>query len=51
MITDTAANRNRKYHTKEDTFDRLDYARMSMVVQDVYEAVLATAGRPTEESK
>ncbi len=43
MITDTAFNRNRNYHTEHDTFDRLDYQRMAMVVQGVYAAVLAFA--------
>jgi len=43
MITDTAFNRNRNYHTERDTFDRLDYHRMAMVVQGVYAAVLAFA--------
>jgi hypothetical protein len=41
MITDTAFYRNTAYHTKQDTADRLDYQRMSMVVQKVYAAVLA----------
>src|SRR5438876_4259 len=40
MITDTAPNRNRNYHTAGDTPDRLDYGRMAMVVQGVYTAVL-----------
>jgi len=40
MITDTALNRNRNYHTAGDTPDRLNYTRMAMVVQGVYAAVL-----------
>ncbi len=36
MVTDTAFERNRKYHQLGDTWDRLDYARMAMVVQGVY---------------
>ena len=40
MITDTAPNRNRNYHTAGDTPDRLDYGRMAMVVQGVYTTVL-----------
>lgn len=36
MVTDTAFNRNRQYHKRGDTADRLDYARMAMVVQAVY---------------
>jgi len=36
MVTDTAFNRNRGYHGPGDTFDQLDYRRMSKVVQGVY---------------
>lgn len=36
MVTDTAFNRNREYHKAGDTWDRLDYARMALVVQGVY---------------
>jgi hypothetical protein len=43
MITDTAFNRNKAYHTAADTADRLDYLRMAMVVQGVHGAVLAVA--------
>jgi hypothetical protein len=43
MITDTAFYRNKNYHTLQDTPDTLDYRRMAMVVQGVYEAVLAFA--------
>jgi hypothetical protein len=43
MITDTAFNRNKNYHTAGDTADRLDYRRMAMVVQGVYHAVLVVA--------
>ena len=39
MITNTAFNRNKAYHTSEDTADRLDYDRMTMVVVGAYEAV------------
>jgi len=42
MVTDTAFMRNRNYHRAGDTFDRLDYKRMAMVVQAVY----AVAKRP-----
>ncbi len=44
MITDTAFLRNRAYHTTQDTWDRLDYERMSQVVVAVFEAVRALAG-------
>jgi hypothetical protein len=43
MITDTAFNRNKAYHTAGDTAERLDYMRMAMVVQGVHGAVLAVA--------
>ncbi len=36
MVTDTAFTRNREYHRPGDTWDRLDYARMALVVQGVY---------------
>jgi len=39
MVTDTAFYRNRAYHEKKDTADRLDYERMAKVVTGVYEAV------------
>ena len=35
MITDTAFNRNRDYHTEGDTPEKLDYHRMAQVVQGV----------------
>jgi len=40
MVTDTAFYRNRYYHTSKDTFDRLDYAKMSEIVEGVYHHVL-----------
>jgi Zn-dependent M28 family amino/carboxypeptidase len=39
MITDTAFYRNKAYHEKGDTADRLDYERMSKVVVAVFEAM------------
>ncbi len=36
MITDTADNRNRAYHTPQDTPERLDYMRMGKVIDGVY---------------
>lgn len=38
MITDTAFERNHEYH-RNDTWQRLDYRRMSQVVIGVYEAL------------
>ena len=43
MITDTAFYRSEAYHSPLDKPERLDYQRMAMVVQGVYEAVLALA--------
>jgi Zn-dependent M28 family amino/carboxypeptidase len=39
MVTDTASFRNKHYHTALDTADRLDFGRMSRVVQGVHAAV------------
>ncbi len=39
MITDTAFYRNPNYHESTDTWETLDYVRMSMVVQGVFAAV------------
>ncbi len=36
MITDTAFYRNKNYHTKDDTAEKLDYERMRMVVDGIY---------------
>lgn len=36
MVTDTAFNRNKNYHTEFDTAERLDYKRMAKVVDAVY---------------
>ena len=43
MVTDTAFNRNRNYHTAEDTPERLDYVRMAQVVEGVHAAVIELA--------
>ncbi len=39
MVTNTAFYRNKNYHHKNDTADRLDYHRMGKVVIGVYEAI------------
>ncbi len=36
MVTDTAFYRNKNYHTVNDTFETLDYQRMSYVVTGVF---------------
>jgi hypothetical protein len=41
MVTDTAFNRNERYHQASDTPDTLDYRRMALVVQGVHAAVWA----------
>ena len=41
MLTDTAWNRNPRYHTAQDTLDTLDYDRMAEVSRGVYGAVMA----------
>ncbi|WNG33482.1 M28 family peptidase [Archangium violaceum] len=41
MVTDTALFRNPHYHTPQDTWDTLDYARMARVVQGLQCAVEA----------
>lgn len=46
MVTDTAFYRNKAYHTREDTWDRLDYLRMAKVVDAVAAAVAVAAGEP-----
>lgn len=43
MITDTAFYRNANYHTIGDTPEKLDYRRMSQVVEGVYAAVINQA--------
>jgi hypothetical protein len=45
MVTDTAFYRNGAYHSASDTWERLDYRRMAMVVQGVHRAVLDAAAR------
>lgn len=44
MITNTAGFRNKKYHTLEDTADRLDFLRMSYLVKDLKKYVLLENG-------
>ncbi len=39
MITDTAFYRNSEYHKRNDTYDRLDYDKMTKVVTAVFEAI------------
>jgi Zn-dependent M28 family amino/carboxypeptidase len=46
LISDSAFYRNKAYHTAADTVDRLDYMRMSQVVQGVHAAVLSIDAKP-----
>ena len=46
MVTDTAFLRNKAYHTRQDTADRLDYRRMGQVVDAVRAVVVREAGAP-----
>jgi Zn-dependent M28 family amino/carboxypeptidase len=39
MISDTAFYRNKNYHTAYDTPEKLDYQRMAMVIEDLYQAI------------
>ncbi len=51
MVTDTSFFRNREYHRQGDTWDTLDYVRMSQVVQGVFAFVLGqgAAHEPREQ--
>jgi hypothetical protein len=40
MITNTAFYRNKSYHTKEDTVDKLDIGRMGLVVDGIFRALM-----------
>ncbi len=43
MITDTAFYRNKEYHTHLDTYDRLNYQKMALVVEGTYRAIMTLA--------
>ena len=40
MVTDTAFYRYRYYHTSEDTYEKLDYGKLSLVVKGLHHALL-----------
>ena len=40
MVTDTSFYRNDRYHTKHDTWQTLNYKKMAMVIDGVYQAVI-----------
>jgi len=39
MITDSSFYRNKAYHTEHDTYDRLDYVKMSELVHGLYKYI------------
>lgn len=41
MITDTSFYRNHNYHTKNDTWEKLDYNKIAMVIQGLYQSLIA----------
>ena len=43
MVTDTAFCRNRAYHQKDDTWDKLNYHRMAAVVAGIFGALAQVA--------
>jgi len=44
MVTDTAPLRNRHYHTREDTPDKVDFARLGRAVDDLETAIAHLVG-------
>jgi len=40
MVTDTAFYRYPHYHTREDTYEKLDYGRLSLVVEGLHHVLL-----------
>lgn len=50
MVTDTAFFRNTAYHTANDTWERLDYDRMAMVVDGLYAALLPDLETTTDNT-
>jgi hypothetical protein len=40
MITDTAFYRNKNYHRPTDTLESLDIAKMALVLDELYTALL-----------
>ncbi len=45
MISDTAFYRSRHYHRNSDTFEKLDYARMALLVDGLEKAIIELGGR------
>src|SRR3954454_20538250 len=44
MVTDTAPLRNRYYHTREDTPDKVDFTRLDQAVRDLKAVIAALVG-------
>ncbi|MEM7791429.1 MAG: M28 family peptidase [Verrucomicrobiota bacterium] len=51
MVTDTAFYRNKAYHTENDTWDRLDYEKMSQVVSSLHHSILGFAKESATKPK
>ncbi|WDE97132.1 M28 family peptidase [Lentisphaera profundi] len=51
MITDTAFYRNKEYHTANDTWDRLNYEQMALVVQATFNTLMNLSKPNSEEPK
>lgn len=45
MVTDTAFYRNKHYHKRSDTFEKLNYVKMAKVVYGVYRHVITLANQ------
>ena len=50
MVTDTAPFRNPNYHRKSDTPDTLDYERLALVVEGLWQVIDARIDRATQQS-
>ncbi len=48
MITDTAFYRNKAYHRRDDTYERLDYDRMAQTVVGVSSAIRELRKNPPQ---
>lgn len=51
MITDTAFYRNKEYHTANDTWDRLNYQKMALVVEGTFNAVMNLSKTKVEKEE
>ena len=51
MVTDTSFYRNVAYHSRHDTANRLDYAKMAEVVRGVFHYLMKNAAAQNDRSK